>query len=71
MDRKQCEYLIGCLLEDIRRTVEQYDPTINHISMSITDCASRAWSIDDETDEYTLKVDIEKEDPDDESTVEG
>jgi hypothetical protein len=64
MNRQECEFLIGCLLEDIRRVVRMYDETIDHVSMSITDKASRAFSIKDcdstET-EYLLKVDIEKE----------
>lgn len=71
MTREQCEIIIGCLLEDIRNTVKQYDPTIDHISMSISENASRAWSINDETEEYQLKVDIEKDGANDESGMEG
>ena len=71
MTRKQCEIIVGYLLEDIRNTVKQYDPTIDHISMSITEYASRAWAINDETEEYQLKVDIEKDGANDESGMEG
>ena len=28
MNRQECEYLIGCLLEDIRRVVKLYDESI-------------------------------------------
>lgn len=59
MNRQECEFLIGCLLEDIRRVVRMYDETIDHISMSISDTASRAFSLED--GQYTLNVYIEKE----------
>ena len=62
MNRQECEFLIGCLLEDIRQVVRMYDETIDHISMSISDTASRAFSLKDgEEGNYILKVDIEKE----------
>lgn len=62
MNRQECEFLIGCLLEDIRRVVRMYDETIDHVSMSISNTASRAFSLKDgEEGQYTLKVDIEKE----------
>lgn len=62
MNRQECEFLIGCLLEDIRRVVRMYDETIDHVSLSISDTASRAFSLKDgEEGQYTLKVDIEKE----------
>ena len=62
MNRQECEYLIGCLLEDIRQVVRMYDETIDHVSMSISETASRAFSLKDgEKVQYTLKVDIEKE----------
>lgn len=60
MNRQECEFLIGCLLEDIRRVVRMYDETIDHVSLCITDFASRANAITDDG-EYLLKVDIEKE----------
>ena len=61
MNRQECEYLIGCLLEDIRRVVRMYDESINHVSLSITEQASRANAIKDSDDdevEYLLKVDV-------------
>ena len=62
MNRQECEFLIGCLLEDIRRVVRMYDETIDHVSMSISETASRAFSLKDgEEGQYTLKVDIEKD----------
>ena len=61
MDRQECEYLIGCLLEDIRRVVKMYDENIDHVSMGITDSASRAFSLKDDEKGYALKVDIEQE----------
>jgi hypothetical protein len=64
MNRQECEYLIGCLLEDIRKVVKMYDESIDHVSMSVTDKASRAFSskdCDGDGTEYLLKVDIELE----------
>ena len=62
MNRQECEYLIGCLLEDIRRVVKVYDESIDHLSCSISDSASRAFALTDgEESEYLLKVDIERE----------
>lgn len=61
MNRQECEYLIGCLLEDIRRVVRMYDESIDHVSLSITEQASRANAIKDSDDdevEYLLKVDV-------------
>ena len=62
MNRQECEYLIGCLMEDIRRVVKMYDDGIDHLSCSITDSASRAFALTGgEESEYLLKVDIERE----------
>lgn len=61
MNRQECEFLIGCLLEDIRRVVRMYDESIDHVSLSITEQASRANAIkDNDSDEveYLLKVDV-------------
>jgi hypothetical protein len=61
MNRQECEYLIGCLLEDIRRVVRMYDESIDHVSLSITEQASRANAIKDSDGdevEYLLKVDV-------------
>ena len=38
-----------------------YDENIDHVSMSITDSASRAFSLKDGEKGYALKVDIEQE----------
>ena len=68
MKRQECEYLIGCLLEDIRRVVRMYDESIDHVSLTITECASRASAIkecDNEEIEYLLKVDVLKGDEND------
>lgn len=62
MNRQECEFLVGCLLEDIRRVVKMYDESIDHVSLSVTDKASRAFSLKDgEEGQYMLKVDIEQE----------
>lgn len=61
MNRQECEFLIGCLLEDIRRVVRMYDESIDHVSLSITEEASRAFAIQDsdsDETEYLLKVDV-------------
>ena len=65
MNRQECEYLIGCLLEDIRRVVKMYDESIDRVSMYISEHTSSAWSLTDvpadAESEYLLKVDIERE----------
>ena len=68
MNRQECEFLIGCLMEDIRRVIKMYDETIDIVSMSITDNASRAFALKDgEEGQYTLKVDIEQEGEEDDT----
>ena len=71
MNRQECEYLIGCLLEDVRRVVKMYDPEISLVSMYISERTSSAWALTDDTDdrgenEYQLKVDISQEVTEDE-----
>ena len=62
MNRQECEYLIGCLLEDIRRVVKAYDEKIDLVSMYISGVMSSAWALtDSEEREYLLKVDIPQE----------
>lgn len=65
MNRQECEYLIGCLLEDIRRVVRLYDESIDHVSMHISDYTSSAVALSDEDEngstEYLLKVDVMQE----------
>ena len=62
MNRQECEYLIGCLLEDIRRVVKAYDEKIDHVSMYISSVTSSAAALsDDEESKYLLKVDIPQE----------
>lgn len=63
MNRQECEYLIGCLLEDVRRVVKMYDPEISLVSMYISERTSSAWALteDKEGNEYQLKVDISQE----------
>jgi hypothetical protein len=65
MNRQECEYLIGCLLEDVRRVVKMYDPEISLVSMYISERISSAWALTDNDDreenEYKLKVDISQE----------
>lgn len=70
MNRQECEFLIGCLLEDIRRVVRMYDESIDHVSLSITEQASRANAIKDNDDdevEYLLKVDVLRGDENDDT----
>jgi hypothetical protein len=68
MNRQECEYLIGCLLEDVRRVVKMYDPEISLVSMYISERTSSAWALteDKEENEYQLKVDISQEVTEDE-----
>ena len=62
MNRQECEYLIGCLLEDIRRVVKMYDESIDRVSMYISEYTSSAWALtDDEENQYLLKVDVRQE----------
>lgn len=63
MNRQECEYLIGCLLEDVRRVVKMYDPEISLVSMYISERTSSAWALTEDKDEneYQLKVDISQE----------
>ena len=50
MNKQECEFLIGCLLEDIRRVVKMYDESINHVSLYVTDTSLSAFALTD-TDE--------------------
>ena len=62
MNRQECEFLIGCLLEDIRRVVKLYDENIDHVSMYISEATSSAVALsDDEESKYLLKVDVFQE----------
>ena len=62
MNRQECEFLIGCLLEDIRRVVKLYDENIDHVSMYISEVSSNAVALsDDEESKYLLNVDVFQE----------
>ena len=68
MNRQECEYLIGCLLDDIRNVVRMYDPDINHVSMYVSDQLLSAWAMDDsEESSYQIKVDVLQEVENDDS----
>ena len=55
MNRQECEYLIGCLLDDIRRVVRMYDEKIDHVSMFISGKANSAVALTDDG-EYQLNL---------------
>ena len=51
MNRQECEFLIGCLLEDVRRVVKMYDESINHVSLYVTDTSLSAFALTDADEE--------------------
>ena len=68
MKRQECEYLIRCLLEDIRNVVRMYDPDIDGVSLYVSHRLLSAFARDDsEEKNYLLKFDFFQEVENDDS----
>ena len=71
MTREECEKKVGSLLQDIHDIVEEYNPKIDSVCISVSKKCVWAFAIDDEHsddehNEYFLNINIWQEDIEDE-----